>query len=671
MKKKRKSRHQGILSYIILIVFFATILQNALFTGVVFRLSQRLGMVTTAEVTGTLGLCMNAPPSFNITCNETIGQDDDYSCQIIGTDINPGQTLAFSSDFITNPSEPLFNISPTGWINFTPGAEDVGNHSVNITLNDDSVCDNGVAWDTFNFSVENLNDPPYLVVDIPKKELVGNYSVSFYLDDYFSDPDGDDLTYRVSSTTYFLITIADTSEVILKAKQCDEEEDVIFVATDPYNASADSNVVRINCTTPPRDSNQRSSSAGASRTSCEPNWVCTSWGSCQPDGTQSKYCVDAEGCEAPKYFYINCTYILTCFNGVKDLNEDGIDCGGPCPACECKENWTCSNWSACSANNTQIRSCRDLNKCKSTKLKPEETKRCDYLAHCYNRMQDADEEGIDCGGSCEACRSIEVPEAFQFQYLFWLKIVLGIVGAAICWLIVYRLFHKQLKEMGVKMRFVLNKTVQKVILVDKLSKEHLLKELFRLENILEKNIKTSSKPSKKITQTDNHVVSVGRDYFRCALGIQKEAVLEDVDAALKKKVPYQRLREILQGTFLKLTKIEAAKGGFDDFELLTTVEELLELLNLTADMQSNDLRRGVKRLALPKNADNMATLRNICFDTYIALQFDEAKIAKKKYLSILKLYESLKEKERSLVFDDLLRLEKEIEFADSIYRMEK
>ncbi len=47
----------------------------------------------------------------------------------------------------------------------------------------------------------------------------------------------------------------------------------------------------------------------------------------------------------------------SCSDGIKNQNETGIDCGGPCPSCET----------------------------------------------CYDGIQNQDEEGVDCGGACEDC----------------------------------------------------------------------------------------------------------------------------------------------------------------------------------------------------------------------------------------------------------------------------
>jgi hypothetical protein len=52
--------------------------------------------------------------------------------------------------------------------------------------------------------------------------------------------------------------------------------------------------------------------------------------------------------------------------------------GGGLPS-TCVENWTCTDWSECTAG-TQTRTCTDLKKCGTTKSKPSETQSCEVQA---------------------------------------------------------------------------------------------------------------------------------------------------------------------------------------------------------------------------------------------------------------------------------------------------
>lgn len=69
----------------------------------------------------------------------------------------------------------------------------------------------------------------------------------------------------------------------------------------------------------------------------------------------------------------------------------------------CSESWDCGEWTECSIEGIQTRKCTDMNHCNTYDEKPSEVQECVYIASCFNGIQDGDETGIDCGGSCKPC----------------------------------------------------------------------------------------------------------------------------------------------------------------------------------------------------------------------------------------------------------------------------
>ncbi|MGC9309790.1 MAG: right-handed parallel beta-helix repeat-containing protein, partial [Candidatus Nanoarchaeia archaeon] len=178
---------------------------------------------------------------------------------------------------------------------------------------------------------------------------------------------------------------------------------------------------------------------------CEPNWQCN-WSACQ-DGKTYPTCIDVN----------NCNTTLD-----KPTAENCSVSGGGGGGEGCQPDVVCSNWTSCQVSYTfeslrdgkltgqQTRVCRDKQGCVRTK---EETRSCSvdidvqvqedewcgedvieiysdkliarikdkrdlkggvdinliagnqtYCDYCYNGILDGDEEGIDCGGSCQICR---------------------------------------------------------------------------------------------------------------------------------------------------------------------------------------------------------------------------------------------------------------------------
>ena len=68
--------------------------------------------------------------------------------------------------------------------------------------------------------------------------------------------------------------------------------------------------------------------------SCTEEWECTKWSVCE-EGLQTRECTDVNECDAydeqpPVQKKCN----GACFDGIKNANEKGIDCGGDCKSCQ-------------------------------------------------------------------------------------------------------------------------------------------------------------------------------------------------------------------------------------------------------------------------------------------------------------------------------------------------
>ena len=84
--------------------------------------------------------------------------------------------------------------------------------------------------------------------------------------------------------------------------------------------------------------------------SCENNWSCTEWSTCE-NKSQIRICTDTTGCSINQKTEKQSCYI------------------------ECVPDWNCTEWNKC-INNTQNRTCTDLNNC-NTENRPTENKTCD------------------------------------------------------------------------------------------------------------------------------------------------------------------------------------------------------------------------------------------------------------------------------------------------------
>ncbi len=103
------------------------------------------------------------------------------------------------------------------------------------------------------------------------------------------------------------------------------------------------------------------------RRSCISEWNCTAWGPCTPEGLQYRTCIDIRNCRIPfkkPPEVRECTYVPSCNNGIKDIDETDVDCGGVCPPCP--------DGKRCITDDDCIGKCDPIKKiCYTPKIKPE------------------------------------------------------------------------------------------------------------------------------------------------------------------------------------------------------------------------------------------------------------------------------------------------------------
>lgn len=123
---------------------------------------------------------------------------------------------------------------------------------------------------------------------------------------------------------------------------------------------------------------------------CTEKWVCGNWSECRIDGYQNRTCIDINNCgtyDTRPAENQKCTYTPTCFDGVRNGLEEGIDCGGLCPPCiSCFDG----------IQNCHDGLCEQDIDCGGP---------CPPCPTCFDGKQNCHdgecEQGTDCGGPCE------------------------------------------------------------------------------------------------------------------------------------------------------------------------------------------------------------------------------------------------------------------------------
>ncbi len=146
---------------------------------------------------------VNLAPNLTFIANRTIRTEKLFVLNVSGFD-SDGDTLAFQD----NTS--LFNIasvnSSTGQISFTPSQAQIGNHTINITVNDSEF----IAWQVFHLIIVNNTAP--LIPPIANQTTQEDSVFTLYIN--ATDVDSDTLSFYSNATIFNFSTINATTILI-------------------------------------------------------------------------------------------------------------------------------------------------------------------------------------------------------------------------------------------------------------------------------------------------------------------------------------------------------------------------------------------------------------------------------------------------------------------------
>ncbi len=250
--------------------------------------------------------------------------------------------------------------------------------------------------------------------------------------DHFSDADSDNLTFTNSPIQDILIIIASNGIVsFIPDLNWFGLRRITFYANDSLNATSSNNVTLVvtdtaesGTVTPPESVGSPGGGGGGGSGGgylCNPEWYCMPWGICE-NNIRKRTCYDLNNCNTQKNTPVDketCTFVGTCYDGIQNNNETGIDCGGQCPPC-----FTCYDRQK-NQDETDIDCggsiCKPCDIGKSCQINSDcETNYCNpnlvcSIPSCTDGWQNQNEKGIDCGGVCPKCPTLEQPTIIEQQ----------------------------------------------------------------------------------------------------------------------------------------------------------------------------------------------------------------------------------------------------------------
>ncbi|MEM3374547.1 MAG: hypothetical protein QXE31_04985, partial [Candidatus Woesearchaeota archaeon] len=533
----------------------------------------------------------------------------------------------------------------------------VGNYSFGISVWDNSNCQNNYDYREFRLEVINVNDPPILVEHIPNQTIMQDTSISFDLDVYFFDYDNDPLTYTtipnsLNNIGYFI----DSNNVITLTPISGwfGEEEIIFIAWDPYYANATSNIVKIRVmpNQQPQEQQVRGSGGSGSGSSgsmpqCLPQWYCRPFGKCEPDNLRRRECYDLNNCSTnlgKPNLTEPCIFESTCYDGFKGPDEEGVDCGGPCPPCgNCYDN-ICNNDEDCTKGLIDIPDCGGS--CKPCEYGKKES--CfDFICNNNEDCTRGLTEIPDCGGPCQPCSYLEQPKKQGVDYGFYF--FLFVLSSTLLFLAI-KSYPYLLNAMKKRRR----KYYEEKLLLEAKISESIFDSILKLEDLIEiENIE------KLILMLANII----RRYFKSLFNLRYEFTYEELIDEIKSRRISDTFKSVLINFFERSTEIEFSGKSVSKEEFRAMLSEFKQIVALTSEKELVEKESKVINNPLTK-LDEMFFKIN---QAEILLRQRKINEAYFIYLRLINEYKLLQQSDKRKIHGFIARLYEEIKLAREQY----
>ena len=312
----------------------------------------------------------NSAPSLNLSSSFSVDRNSTLTIDINASDPD-GDASNFSVAF--KQTDAFASLSPvggsyvtldtsSGLLTIDPAAKHIGYHVLNISAQDNSTCPASTDYALVNITIVPANSRPFYITSAGSLNYTWNEDTNilnaYDLDLYFNDTDGDCLRYETHTISGSFVTVSIDNNNDPRNTSCPPSHFVSFtVSANQFGT-------------------QLVSFAANDTINVSDDVIVALTVNNQPESTGGGTAAAAGG---------------------------GGGGGGGGRIKRCEEKWYCTGWSSCGGG-WSARNCTDFNICSTSLYKPNVTRRCGASDFCSDGIQDYDEEGVDCGGSCgETC----------------------------------------------------------------------------------------------------------------------------------------------------------------------------------------------------------------------------------------------------------------------------
>jgi hypothetical protein len=214
---------------VVLMVIIVLLLIN------VFNLIVFITITGNATAVGISTICINPPPIIESLVGHEVAHNVEFSLNVNASDPRNNSLTYFDNSS-------LFTINGSGTINFTPNITQVGTSSIFITVQDNATGCPLNATESFNLVINNTI--PTLSSVIQNQSWEKNVVLTgLDLDDYFTDNDGDSLSYSYISGDNITIEVNISNGVTFTPDtNWNGLTWVIFIANDSVDLRGSNNV---------------------------------------------------------------------------------------------------------------------------------------------------------------------------------------------------------------------------------------------------------------------------------------------------------------------------------------------------------------------------------------------------------------------------------------------
>ncbi|MFA4837715.1 MAG: hypothetical protein WC749_16820, partial [Dehalococcoidia bacterium] len=528
-----------------------------------------------------------------------------------------------------------------------------------------------------------LNRAPRLKSNLPNITMEEDTTVLYIsnLYDYFEDPDRDLLGFNITHVPNVNLRISANRIIITPEADWFGNRTFIVRATDEFMLSNTSNIVRLTVVDVPEPPEEEQTSGGGGgggggggsaaegydehwdlyqeSPDCRDVWICTGWGRCEyrwarnlssdgsarmseSEGIMTRRCSDKNTCN---YWWkkpneiMYCVYIPTCNDLIRNQNETGVDCGGPCKSC-----FSCSDGIKnqgevdvdCGGPCPACGNCNDG------------TKNC-HDGGC--------EMGTDCGGPCErVCPEEEEPSIVKYSIL-----------PLIMLLMIVSLFTTYLFMQPYGVRFYLflmalknrKKEVPKTTLA-----EIELRYLAQLEKLRKRAER--EEPAKIASEVN----ALFKRFMMEAFEVKQEITYEELIELMRKEKMPALVRVTLEQHVLEIIKEEYSSAEISRGRVISKIDRTRELFDLmvreikpreTETAMAGKKQKPGKAKESPRKT--IIKIYKLCVEAKRALLKRDADAAAKLEAELVSAYNSLPAEQRRGVEERVAQTLEEIRKA--------